>query len=202
MRNLPRIRMNDLVVQEHAAEVLVYDLNLNKAYCLNETSAMIWQLCDGTKTVAEIGQSLSSKLNGSITEDLVWLALDQFKRDNLLENNDRFEINFNGLSRRQVIKKIGFASMIMLPIVSSVVAPRAAEAASGLFANCVPCSSPAQCASNNCSTNRCAPAGNIAGIAPGPIGGTCPLDAGNCSTCTIGCCSGSTSFSPGSCVCT
>jgi hypothetical protein len=32
--------------------------------------------------------------------------LDNFKKDKLLENNEQFEIDFNGLTRRQIIKKI------------------------------------------------------------------------------------------------
>ena len=54
--NNPKGRHNDLVVQDSENEVLIYDLKLNKAYCLNETSALIWRLCDGTKSVAEIIQ--------------------------------------------------------------------------------------------------------------------------------------------------
>jgi hypothetical protein len=90
------------------------------------------------RTVTEISQSLSKKLNEPMTEDVIWLALDNFKKDNLLEDNEHFEINFNGLTRRQVIKKIGFASMITLPFVSSVVAPNAAMAASGLAISSAP----------------------------------------------------------------
>ena len=90
------------------------------------------------------------------------MALDQFKRDNLLENNEQFEINFNGLSRRQMIKKVGLASMIMLPVVSSLVAPTAAQSASllPLLANC---SSNSQCESNFCTNGppRCCVPGTL-----------------------------------------
>jgi hypothetical protein len=36
----PKSRQNDLVVQELEGEVLIYDLSINKAYCLNPTSAL------------------------------------------------------------------------------------------------------------------------------------------------------------------
>lgn len=187
-----------------ASEILIYDLKENKAFCLNETSALIYQLCDGKRTVGEISRSLNQKLNQSTNEDLIWLALHDFKKDNLLENCQDFEIDFNGLSRRQVIREIGFASLITLPFVASVIAPSAANAASAppLLALCDGCGSPSECASGNCVTSRCSPAGNLAGFL-GPIGGTCPDVSGFCLTasCQTGCCSGSTSFSPGSCVC-
>ncbi len=150
MTNLPRSRQTNIVVQEFETEILIYDLKSDKAYCLNETSAMIWQLCDGEHSVVQISQKLSKKLNNPMTEDVVWLALDSFKKSNLLEYCNEFEINFNGLNRRQVVKKISLASMVMLPIISSIVAPAAAHGASlaSLFAAC---SSPSDCASNFCT---------------------------------------------------
>lgn len=45
--------------------MLVYDLNTNKAASLNETSALIWQSCDGSKTVAEIAMIVENKFWGS-----------------------------------------------------------------------------------------------------------------------------------------
>lgn len=117
MTNLPRSRQSDIVQQELETEILIYDLKTNKAFCLNESSAMIWQLCDGNHSVTQISQILTKKLNQPISEELIRLALDHFKRDGLLENHDEFEIDFKGLNRRQLIKKVGLASMIMLPIV-------------------------------------------------------------------------------------
>lgn len=188
----PVAKTSEILVQELENELLIYNLKTNQAFCLNETSAIIYQLCDGTKTVAEISRTLNKNLKQSISEDLIWLTLDSFKKDNLLEESDEFKINFNGLTRRQVIKKIGFATMIALPIVSSVVAPSAAMAQSGgtaaLFAACTTnpdcasgacqpcggfCSSPKWCCvSRNGSSgpgavqDGCKPVGNCPGEAP------------------------------------
>ncbi len=95
MKDNPKSRIENIVVQEFAKEILIYDLKTNKAFCLNETSAMIYQLCDGKRSVAEISQILTKKLNQPMTEDLIWLALDNFKKDNLLEENEKFEIDFD-----------------------------------------------------------------------------------------------------------
>jgi hypothetical protein len=129
--NTPKTRNDNIVVQEIDKELLIYDLKENKAFCLNETSALIWQLCDGSNSMAEISKFAGKKLNQNISEDLIWLALDEFKKCSLLEESEKFEIDFNGLNRRQIIKKVGLASMIALPIVSSIVAPTAAHALSG-----------------------------------------------------------------------
>ena len=48
-------RQNGLVVQEMPGEVLVYDLDSNKAHCLNESAATVWRSCDGNNSVADAG---------------------------------------------------------------------------------------------------------------------------------------------------
>ena len=169
MNSYPISRKTNIVVQEFETEVLIYDLKINKAYCLNQTSALVYQLCDGTKSVAEISNLMSRKLKMLVSEDFIWLALDGLKKDNLLENNEQFEINFNSLSRRQIIKKVGFASMLMLPIISSVIAPSAAMAQSGLSLLGSACSSNSQCLSGNCAQSAicCVPGSNA--VTPGNI---------------------------------
>lgn len=130
----PRSRKENLVVQELDGEVLIYDLQTNKAFCLNITSALVWQACDGTKNIAAISKWVSEKLDSANNEDLVWLALDQLKKERLIENGAEINSHFEGLSRRQVIKKIGLGSMIAIPVVSSLVAPVAAATGSGACA--------------------------------------------------------------------
>lgn len=206
MTNLPRSRQSDIVVQELKNETLIYDLKINKAYCLNESSTQVWQMCDGKHSINQISRSLSRKLNSLVTEDLVWLAIDQFKRDGLLENNDEFEINFNGLNRRQVIKKAGLASLVILPLVSSIVAPMAAMAASGgaaLFGAC-PTAGGSGCASglscNRCFgtscpfTNHCCATGGLTGKGP-VLGNSCQASIDLCNiTALQSCCSGRATF--------
>lgn len=114
----PLSRKDDIVVQEMNGEVLIYDLRENKAFCLNETAALVWQACDGKRTVAEIGTSVGN-------EDLVWLALDQLKKENLIVNE--IESKFGGLSRREAVKRVGLSSVLALPVIASLVTPTAAQ---------------------------------------------------------------------------
>ena len=136
----PVSRRADIVVQDLEDEVLIYDLKTNKAFCLNQTSAIVYQLCDGNNSVVEISDLMSKKLKTLVSEDIVWLALDQLKKDNLLENGDEFTNYFSGLTRREMVKRVGFASMVALPIVASMIAPTSVSAqscASGM-ATCNP----------------------------------------------------------------
>jgi hypothetical protein len=160
--NNPKARETELVVQELKGELLIYDLNNNKAYCLNPTSAMIWNLCDGNNSVLDITKQAGKKLKQPVTDELVYLALDQFKADNLLDSNQEIEIKFDGLSRREVIRKVGFASLVALPVISSLVAPTAAMAQSagagspgdGLKESGEDCGSDSECSSGSCE-GRC-----------------------------------------------
>lgn len=122
----PVARKTGLVVQEMPEEVLVYDLETNKAHCLNDTASMVWKACDGRSSVEDIARTLGHASNTEVSDDLVWLAIDQLNTKNLLERP--FEQTFKGQSRREAIKKIGLASMIALPVVASLVAPQSALA--------------------------------------------------------------------------
>lgn len=122
--NNPMARQNGLVVQEMPDEVLVYDLDTNKAHCLNNSAALVWRACDGTNSVADIVRQFESNGAGKVTEDFVWLAIDQLNENNLLEGT--VAPRFSGQSRRQVLKTIGLASMVAIPVIASLVAPQSA----------------------------------------------------------------------------
>lgn len=126
-----KTRQSNLVVQELQNEILIYDLDKNKALSLNGTASAVWRLCDGEKSVTEISRIMSRELNSPISEDLVWLALDQLQKENLLENTQTIKSKFEGISRREVIRKVGLATMVALPVISSIVAPTALHAQSG-----------------------------------------------------------------------
>lgn len=193
--NFPLSRQHGIVVQNLNGEILIYDLQANQAFCLNETSALVWQMCDGTKNIADISRLVSEKLKQSVSNDLVWLSLDALKKNNLLDENQQIEIDFQGFSRREIIRRVGLASMIALPLISSLVAPSANFAASNCRTVTMSCTSPSQCCSNVPTCTTVAPRQcclNDTGTAPPGsnyfsdpnFGTTCASDA------TTICCSG------------
>ncbi|NNE68000.1 MAG: PqqD family protein [Pyrinomonadaceae bacterium] len=141
----PKAREKDIVVQNTPEELLVFDMKTNKAHCLNETVAEVWGRCDGTTSVSEIANSFEGA-----NEDLVWLAIDELEKHDLLEAGEG--LSLSGSSRRELVKKIGFASMIALPVVASLAAPSNALAA----ASCA-CAAPGDCTTQpTCpSTTNC-----------------------------------------------
>jgi hypothetical protein len=150
----PVARKSGLVVQEMPDEVLVYDLNSNKAHCLNQTAASVWRACDGKTSVKEIAAFFGEGAD----EDLVWLAIDQLSENDLLEQ--QITTKFNGQSRREVIKKVGLAAVVAIPVIASLVAPQNALAV-GTCACVIPgdCTTQTTCPSTtNCNTlGVCAP---------------------------------------------
>lgn len=151
---VPVARKQGLVVQEMPDEVLIYDLDTNKAHCLNKTAAFVWKSCDGNKSIADITKSFESDFGNPVEEDLVWLAIEQLNDKNLL--SESLQTNFKGQNRREVIKKIGFAAVVALPLVASLTAPSSALAS----ASCA-CVVPGDCATQTgCpSTVNCNPGG-------------------------------------------
>ncbi|MDX6611706.1 MAG: hypothetical protein QOD75_892 [Blastocatellia bacterium] len=158
MNTLPKARRNKLVIQELSDEVLVYDQESDQAHCLNQTAALVWKQCDGQTDVATIAARLGDETQTKVDERLVWFALDQLGRDNLLDESLAAPAFMAGMTRRQMVRTMGLAAAIAVPVITSIVAPTTAHAVSCL-ANGQPCpGGPTTCCSNVCSSP-----GNICG---------------------------------------
>ena len=147
---IPVARKEGLVIQETAEEVLVYDLNSNKAHCLNQTAAFVWKSCNGDNSISEITKLFEKEIGSAVQEDLIWLAIDQLNEKNLLAAE--LTPKFAGRSRREAIKKIGLAAVVALPIVASLTAPTSALAST----SCA-CVNPGACLTQTTcpSTSNC-----------------------------------------------
>jgi len=127
---LPRSRQG-LVVTELDGELLVYDQESQKAFCLNASSAAIWRMCDGRTTLAEIAERAGRELGVPVDETFVTYALDRLRKDGLLEADFRTPAEAAAVSRVELIRRIGrvgMAAAIAVPLVTAVVAPTAAKA--------------------------------------------------------------------------
>jgi coenzyme PQQ synthesis protein D (PqqD) len=161
MKTLPKARKEKLVVREFANELLVYDKERHEAHCLNRTAALVWKHCDGHTSVEEISRHLAAETGGDgrtkVDERLVWYALNQFKRDHLLENEIEVPAGVlasmnGGLNRRQVMRVLGI-SIVALPLVTSMIAPTPAQAAT-CRAPGAACTTSSQCCTGLCQTNN------------------------------------------------
>ena len=146
----PLAKKADIVTQELPSELLIYNLATDRAFCLNETSAFVWKQADGQKTVGEIKGLMEREFKTAVNEDLIWLALDQMSRDQLLESEleAEQEDKFIGISRREVVRRIAMSSLIALPVIASLATP--VHAVGCPFSGAV---TPDQCNANNPSCN-------------------------------------------------
>ena len=145
---VPKARQEQLIVKELPDELLIYDLKHDQAHCLNETAALVWKNCDGHKTVDQLRELMEENAGSPVPEEMVWLALDQLEDFKLLDEAALKPVQFAGMNRRDMVRRVGMAA-IALPVILSIVAPTAAQGASGLPPGAC-CNNPPQCVSNNC----------------------------------------------------
>jgi hypothetical protein len=161
MKQFPKVRKEKLIVQQFKDELLVYDKQSHKAHCLNGTAALVWKRCDGRTSVTEISRRLGKEMEGEavVDERLVWYALKQFERDHLLE--EKLDIPARmmasvgaGINRRRMIKVLGLAAVVAVPLVTSMAAPHAGDAVSCLGPGAT-CTTSVQCCNGLCNGGTC-----------------------------------------------
>ena len=122
----PIARASGLVVKALPDEVLIYHLARHRAHSLNRVAAAVWRRCDGTHTLGQIAASVRGVDALPVSEEIVRYAIGQLGRAGLLLG----PVVAAGLSRRELIRRLGAAASVALPLVTSIAAPTAAQAQS------------------------------------------------------------------------
>ena len=148
----PHARRSKLVVRELADETLVYDLEGHRAHCLNRTAALVWKLCDGENTVSRIAEKMGERLSARVPGEVVRLALDQLADRGLLTPCDVRPAGENSVSRRAMMRRLGLAAAVALPLVTSIISPTPAMAQS-------PCNETSCPPGTTCQAGVCEPDG-------------------------------------------
>jgi Stigma-specific protein, Stig1/Coenzyme PQQ synthesis protein D (PqqD) len=152
---LPKARRTQLTIRELPDETLIYDHATNKAHCLNRTAALVWHSCDGKMTVRELAGLLQRELGVMSAEPLIHLTLEK-------------------LARRKLLRQLAVAA---LPVIMTMVAPRANAAASTPTAGgvCPPgqtmCSG--VCVNLQTSQTNCGACGEACGTTQSCVAGQC-----------------------------
>src|SRR5260370_31529334 len=133
----PVARTEGLIVEELDGDVVIYDTERNKAHALNPLAARIWKHCDGERTATD----LTGLFAADTSDDAVANCLSQLERLHLLNAGSLGAGDRMVLSRRHLLRKVAIgaaAAAVVLPMVTSIVAPSAQAAAScqGLTADC------------------------------------------------------------------
>jgi hypothetical protein len=125
-----RLSAADLIVEELPDELMVYDPDRNKAFCLNQTAAFVWKHADGTKTVDEIAAVMTKELAKPVTAEMVQFALDVLAKDGLLEASETGPAIPAGVTRRELLQKFGVGAMALPAVSVLFVSPMKAHASS------------------------------------------------------------------------
>jgi len=140
------------LTREFHDELLVYDAQKHRAHCLNKTAAAVWLECTGDATIPEIAKKVESYFHAGGDDALVRLAVVKLRKAGLLEKSDAVLYGEELLRRRDVLKRIHKVAIVALPLITTILVPTPASAAS-----CFPlghlCSSDAQCCSGHCGVS-------------------------------------------------
>jgi hypothetical protein len=125
------LKRDQLVVEELGTELMIYDQKRNQAFCLNHKAAFVWQNCDGKTTIAEIAVKLASASDEPADEKVVQFALQSLSQDGLLEPSTFLLMVPAGITRRDLMQKIGVRAAISLPLVTALLVATPKAHASG-----------------------------------------------------------------------
>ena len=129
----PLARKDGLVIEELDDETLIYDTERDRAHCLNSAAARIWRCCDGIHTLADMRDDFAGDMPIDVAQEVVSDCVLRLSRAHLLEEGSLPVKGGEMLSRRKLLRKITIgaaAAAIALPLITSVVAPPPAGAAS------------------------------------------------------------------------
>lgn len=168
-----RARSERLVTKTVGDEIVIYDLDTDKAHLLNPAAAVLWRLCEKGATVGVLRAALEAELNtNGTTDELLWTALDDLSKAGLLDTDTSVVGRPSGMTRRSLLKKAGLVALAA-PVITTILAPPAAASHTGR--SCIAPSndglntcggtghdSGTCCANSSCQTGKCrADAGQV-----------------------------------------
>jgi len=131
----PRCTRQRVSIRQIGTETLVYDEGRHTAYCLNQSSAVIWKLANGDRSIDQIRAAAALELDAPVSTELVLFAVDALRADGLIEPSASAAVA-PAVSRRSMLQTLGMGGALLLPAIAAVVAPTAAQA----YGGCVDCS--------------------------------------------------------------
>jgi hypothetical protein len=136
----------EMLSREVLDELLIYDHKTYRGHCLNRAAALVWKACDGETTVPGITRMLQ-QVDPRMDEQIVYFALDKLNKAGLLADESLPE--GAKIPRRDLVRRAGGLAVLAIPVVTSMLMPTPARAAS-CFGALHPCSNNAQCCSGHC----------------------------------------------------
>ena len=121
-------RVDGLHAERVEGEMVVYDAAHTEVHALNESAAVVFDLCDGATSIDEMVVAVAERSGLPADEGIVRLALAELADAGLTEPVSETV----GLSRRSLIRRLSLTAVAVaaLPVVETMVAPMPAAALS------------------------------------------------------------------------
>jgi len=151
-----RFKQKKFITKTIDGELLLFERETSTAHCLNEIAAEMWMACERHSSAADVTDFLRSRWP-DMEEEVVGASLSRMAAAGLLEETIGEE-NISA-ARRELIRKLAFTAAVVLSIVvTSVLIPPAASAAScgHLLSQCGG-SHPPCCSGFHCLAGVCEP---------------------------------------------
>ncbi|MEO7685261.1 MAG: hypothetical protein ABIU86_15130 [Gemmatimonadaceae bacterium] len=154
MNLLPRIRAG-LLRHQLDGQVLVYDAREDRVHLLDTTTGHVFELLEqGDRSREGIVSELAARMNSAESDSLLQLSLDELRKADLLVDGPTPVEPLSDISRRDLLRKVGFAgaAALLIPAITTLTAKRAYAQASCLAVThvCVGGSPPPCCSPNTC----------------------------------------------------
>ncbi len=127
---LPQARTDRLLVTDVDDEVVVYDLERQRAHNLNHTAALVWRSADGERSEEDLSALVSARLDVDDAQDIVRVALKRLSDAYLLREPVGDVTDQVDLTRRNAMRRLAAVGIGLLPVVRSIAAPTPAMAQS------------------------------------------------------------------------
>lgn len=132
-----RLESDNLILEQLPDELMIFDPDKNKAFCLNQTAAFIWRHCDGKTTVSEMTERLGEEWGKPVDERVIRFALGLLAKDGLVAPSTALPAA-SGVTRREVLQKLGTGAAMAVPLVTVLFVNPAKAHASSLAPNTPP----------------------------------------------------------------
>jgi hypothetical protein len=132
----PKAREDGLRVRDVGGQFAVFDEQAERLHILNETVAIVWRHCDGSRSTGELARILASETSSAVDEETILTALDRLAAAGLLESVP--DAAGPTMSRRRLLHgAAGLAVGAAVPTVISLALPgRSARASSAKVQIC------------------------------------------------------------------
>jgi len=156
----PRARRDGLLQQPVGEELLLYDQQRQRLYCLHPAAAQLWQACDGRRTLEELAALVAGEPGGD-SRTICDAALARLDYHGLLERSESWSCASSRRVRRRLLQRVG-STILASTAVSTIAAPTPAMAATCIAeADCNALRLGLCCLRDNGQRRKCRMAGGI-----------------------------------------